>query len=82
MPAQEEHSHHGLPKQVEEEDHLVNRAAPGISYFTPLQDPPAGTALGTKNGKEIPKLFKPLKIRGLTLPNRIAVSLLILRLSC
>jgi hypothetical protein len=26
----DEHSHHGLPKQVEEENSLTNRAAPGV----------------------------------------------------
>ncbi|KAF2242290.1 FMN-linked oxidoreductase [Trematosphaeria pertusa] len=70
-----QHSHHGLPKQVEGENHLRNKAAPGISYFTPLQDPPAGTAIGMKDGSDkIPKLFTPLKLRGLTLQNRIALS--------
>ncbi|PSN75603.1 FMN-linked oxidoreductase [Corynespora cassiicola Philippines] len=74
MPA-EAHSHHALPKGVEGENHLVNRAAPGITYFTPQQDPVAGTALGMKDGStKIPKLFTPLKIRGVTLQNRIAVS--------
>ncbi|CAI6332077.1 unnamed protein product [Periconia digitata] len=68
------HSHHGVPKEVEGEDRLENRPAPGVSYFTPLQDPPAGTALGMKDGSDnIPKLFEPLKIRGLTLQNRIGV---------
>ncbi|KAF2734410.1 FMN-linked oxidoreductase [Polyplosphaeria fusca] len=56
-----EHSHHGLPEQ--------------ISYFTPKQDPPAGTALTMKDGSEkFPKLFTPLKLRGLTMQNRIALS--------
>ncbi|SMQ49684.1 unnamed protein product [Zymoseptoria tritici ST99CH_3D7] len=55
--------------------HLVNRPAPNTSYFTPLQDPPAGTAL-VEDGKKdaVPKLFRPLKIRGLTLQNRIMLS--------
>ncbi|KAH8647252.1 putative NADH oxidase [Xylariales sp. PMI_506] len=43
--------------------------APGISYFTPAQDPPAGTQL---NGDS--KLFSPLTIRGLTLQNRMFLS--------
>ncbi|KAL1596918.1 NADH-dependent flavin oxidoreductase [Nothophoma quercina] len=69
------HSHHALPKDIPTEGHLRNIAAPGISYFTPLQDPPAGTALGMTNGSDkIPKLFTPLKIRGLQMQNRIALS--------
>jgi 2,4-dienoyl-CoA reductase-like NADH-dependent reductase (Old Yellow Enzyme family) len=48
---------------------------PQISYFTPLQDPPSGTASDPQpNGASIPKLFTPLKIRGLTLQNRILLS--------
>ncbi|KAF2279096.1 FMN-linked oxidoreductase [Westerdykella ornata] len=70
-----EHSHHGSNVQVKGENHLENKAAPGISYFTPLQDPPAGTALTMKDGSsKIPKLFTPIKLRGLTLQNRIALS--------
>ncbi|KAF2472425.1 FMN-linked oxidoreductase [Lindgomyces ingoldianus] len=70
-----EHSHHALPKEVEGEPHNVNKAAPGISYFTPAQDPPAGTAIRMKDGSsKIPKLFTPLKLRGLTLQNRIMLS--------
>jgi hypothetical protein len=69
---------------------IPNKAAPGvcpncsfqppsnttqISYFTPLQDPPSGTASDPQpNDKPIPKVFKPLTIRGLTLQNRILLS--------
>jgi 2,4-dienoyl-CoA reductase-like NADH-dependent reductase (Old Yellow Enzyme family) len=70
-----EHSHHGTNVTVEGEDHNTNRAAPGISYFTPQQDPPAGTALSMKDGSsKLPKLFTPLTLRGLTFQNRIALS--------
>ena len=52
-----------------------NIPAPGVSYFTPLQDPPAGTAVVPQpNGKPIPKLFQPLTIRGVTFQNRIFVA--------
>lgn len=45
-----------------------------IPYFTPLQDPPAGTAFDPQeSGKPIPKLFQPLKLRGMTMQNRIMV---------
>ncbi|KAF1850242.1 FMN-linked oxidoreductase [Cucurbitaria berberidis CBS 394.84] len=69
------HSHHAIPKDIPEDDSLRNKAAPGISYFTPQQSPPAGTALGMLDGSsKIPKLFTPLKLRGLELQNRIALS--------
>ncbi|KAI9672962.1 MAG: hypothetical protein M1817_003126 [Caeruleum heppii] len=52
-----------------------NRPAPGISYFTPAQDPPAGTASDPQpDGSRPPKLFQPLRLRGLTLHNRIMLS--------
>jgi hypothetical protein len=52
-----------------------NEAAPGIPYYTPAQNPAPGTALESQvSGKPIPKLFTPLKIRGVTMQNRIWVS--------
>lgn len=53
---------------------MENRPAPGIPYFTPLQSPPAGAALVTDDNAKVPKLFQPLKLRGLTLQNRIMLS--------
>ena len=44
-------------------------------YFTPAQVPPTGTALEQPEGKEVPALFRPIKIRGVTFQNRIFVSL-------
>ncbi|KAL3431589.1 hypothetical protein BDV09DRAFT_198575 [Aspergillus tetrazonus] len=38
-------------------------------YFTPSQEPPAGTALDPS--LSLPKLFTPLEIRGLTVQNRL-----------
>ncbi|KDR80227.1 hypothetical protein GALMADRAFT_61931 [Galerina marginata CBS 339.88] len=53
----------------------VNAAAPGAPYYTPFQDPPAGRAfVPQKSGKPIPKLFQPLKIRGVEFQNRIFLS--------
>lgn len=50
------------------------KPASGISYFTPAQEPPAGTAADPQSDEaQIPKLFRPLKVRGLTLHNRIGV---------
>ncbi|PYI09779.1 FMN-linked oxidoreductase [Aspergillus sclerotiicarbonarius CBS 121057] len=54
---------------------LVNTPAPGISYFTPAQDPPAGTAANPQtSGKPVPKLFQPLTIRGVTFQNRLGLA--------
>jgi len=67
-------SHHNIHHKPETEAHFENRPAPGISYFTPAQVPPAGTALVVDGQKNVPKLFRPLKLRGLTLQNRIMLS--------
>ena len=65
-------SHHAVPQASNGgETHHVNRPTPGISYFTPAQCPPAGTAI---DEKPVPKLFSPLKVRGITLQNRIMLS--------
>jgi hypothetical protein len=54
---------------------IENKRAPGISYFTPAQEPPAGTAANPQSdGSAPPKLFQPLSVRGLTFHNRIGVS--------
>ncbi|KAI0554505.1 hypothetical protein F4679DRAFT_526316 [Xylaria curta] len=51
---------------------LDNVGAQGISYFTPAQDPPAGTGLASKkDGGSIPKLFTPITLRGVTFQNRL-----------
>ena len=39
-------------------------------YYTPAQNPPSGTALS----KDPPKLFTPLRLRGIELQNRIMLS--------
>lgn len=53
---------------------VPTKPAEGISYFTPAQSPPAGTARDPQtSGKPIPKLFKPLTIRGTTFHNRLGV---------
>ncbi|KAF9009938.1 hypothetical protein BDQ17DRAFT_1347177 [Cyathus striatus] len=50
-----------------------NVPAEGISYFTPAQKPPAGTAISPED-KLVPKVFQPLTIRGTVFQNRIWVS--------
>lgn len=71
-------SHHAIPEAKEQDlsrQTLENKAATGISYFTPAQDPPAGTASDPQpDGSHPPRLFQPLKLRGVTLQNRIMVS--------
>ncbi|KAG6908056.1 hypothetical protein DXG01_006362 [Tephrocybe rancida] len=53
----------------------MNVPAPNVPYFTPAQMVPSSTALDHQpNGNAIPKLFQPLKIRGLELQNRIMLS--------
>jgi hypothetical protein len=71
-------SHHGVPeadKQNFKHQDIANYpAGPGIPYYTPAQTPPAGTASDPQpDGSHPPKLFQPLKLRGLTLQNRIMV---------
>ena len=52
-----------------------NKAAENVSFFTPAQVPAPGTASEYQpSGKQIPKLFTPIKIRGITMQNRIWVS--------
>lgn len=54
---------------------LYSAPAPGISYFTPHQEKPAGTAVVPQpDGRPIPTLFRPLKIRGVEFQNRIFLS--------
>lgn len=45
---------------------IDNAAAEGISYYTPAQEPPAGTQVEGST-----KLFSPITIRGVTFPNRL-----------
>lgn len=54
---------------------IVVEPAPGLSYFTPAQNPPAGTAQDPQtSGKPVPKLFQPLTIRGVTFQNRLGLA--------
>ncbi|KAI1075154.1 FMN-linked oxidoreductase [Whalleya microplaca] len=74
----EGHPHHAIAAgqpAVPEQHGIPNKPAKGVPFFTPAQEPPAGTALDPQpDGRPIPKLFTPLQIRGLTLQNRIIVS--------
>lgn len=57
---------------------LPNKGVEGLSYFTPAQDPVAGsTKTHTTQDDDVsvvPKLFEPLKIRNVEFQNRIFVS--------
>ncbi|OCH92583.1 FMN-linked oxidoreductase [Obba rivulosa] len=54
---------------------IISPAAPNVPYFTPAQNPPVGAAIVPQpDGKPVPKLFQPLKIRGLEVHNRIFLS--------
>lgn len=85
------HAHHSVPEtdikksasapeiRTEEVQNaskgIPNRGAKDVSFYTPEQAPPAGTALDPQpSGQSIPKLFTPLKIRDMTMQNRIMVS--------
>ncbi|CRK23855.1 hypothetical protein BN1708_013831, partial [Verticillium longisporum] len=48
----------------------VNQPAKGVPFYTPAQEPAAGTALSSNP----PTLFTPLQIRSKTLANRLVVS--------
>lgn len=76
MPEAREAHHNVLEagKQDFSGQNIANEPAQGIGYYTPAQNPPAGTASDPQpDGSRPPKLFQPLKIRGLTLQNRILV---------
>lgn len=47
--------------------------AKGVPFWVPEQQVPPGTGLEGPDGK-LPKLFTPIKIRGIEMPNRIWVS--------
>ncbi|RSL71805.1 hypothetical protein CEP54_001113 [Fusarium duplospermum] len=50
---------------------IVNTGAKDVSFYTPIQDPPAGTPWDPQREGS---LFSPLKLRNLTLRNRVIVS--------
>ncbi|KAI1616442.1 hypothetical protein EDD37DRAFT_77656 [Exophiala viscosa] len=54
---------------------IPSPGAPGVPFYTPVQSYPSGSATNPQpDGRPIPKVFQPLKIRGLTLHNRIMLS--------
>ena len=69
--------HHNVQEAVHQNlpyECIPNLPAKGVSYYTPAQSPPAGTASDPQlDGSHLPKLFQPLKLRGVTFQNRIMV---------
>ncbi|KAL5043037.1 hypothetical protein BDW71DRAFT_131227 [Aspergillus fruticulosus] len=54
---------------------VENTPAAGIPYFTPAQNPPAGTAASPQtSGNAVPKLYTPLTVRGVTFQNRLGLA--------
>ena len=54
---------------------IENTPAPNASFYTPYQETPSGAAANPQSdGSAPPKLFTPLKIRKMTLQNRIFLS--------
>ncbi|KAF9879139.1 NADH: flavin oxidoreductase/NADH oxidase [Colletotrichum karsti] len=49
----------------------ANKPAPNVPFYTPAQEPPAGTPLDAATA---PTLFQPLRIRDLRINNRVWVS--------
>ena len=60
-------------QQQEEPQYLYVPAAKGVPFWVPEQDRNPGRAIAGPDG-EVPRLFAPLKIREIELPNRIWVS--------
>ncbi|KAF4830402.1 NADPH dehydrogenase afvA [Colletotrichum tropicale] len=50
----------------------ANKPAPNVPFYTPAQEPPAGTPVDAS--PPAPTLFQPLRIRDLTINNRVWVS--------
>ena len=63
----------GMPKPAKDIKCLDVPGAKGVPFWVPEQQTPPGTGLEGPNGK-LPKLFTPIKIRGVEMPNRIWVS--------
>jgi 2,4-dienoyl-CoA reductase-like NADH-dependent reductase (Old Yellow Enzyme family) len=82
MTVQQQQPSHGLPvlttqngTQVENASHEIvkNIASKAVDYFNPEQIPAPGLGLSGPSNS-LPKIFTPIKIRGMTMPNRIWVS--------
>lgn len=52
----------------------VNKAAPGVPFYTPAQEPAIGSVEDEGQAGSAPTLFQPIKVRGLEQQNRVVVS--------
>ncbi|KAI0042481.1 FMN-linked oxidoreductase [Auriscalpium vulgare] len=55
----------------------LNKGVPGAKEFYPINEPSIGSSMSPDvfhQNKELPALFKPLTLRGVTFPNRVFVS--------
>ncbi|KAI9717945.1 MAG: hypothetical protein M1828_007037 [Chrysothrix sp. TS-e1954] len=72
------HAHHMVPEARDQNfssENIINSPAPGISYYTPAQTPASGTASTPQpDGRAVPKLFRPLRLRGVEFQNRVFLS--------
>lgn len=59
----------------------ASKPAARVPFYTPVQDPPCGTALHL-DPEATPTLFRPLTIRGVTLVNRFVVSPMVGPIHC
>ncbi|CAG1963974.1 unnamed protein product [Fusarium graminearum] len=66
-------SQNGTEPQDANKEVVQNVAAKGVQYFNPEQLPAPGLGINGPNNT-LPKVFTPIKIRGMTMPNRIWVS--------
>lgn len=80
MTIQQRKTHQDLPvfasktfTKDQDNDTIHNLPAKGFPFFTPAQQVAPGTGMSGPNDS-LPKLFTPLKIRGVELPNRTWVS--------
>ena len=73
---------HPIPTTIKDNEipvpknRLENIGAPNVPFYTPVQKIPSGAAIIHKDASSssLPLLFQPLKLRGVTLQNRIVVS--------
>ncbi|CAF3505573.1 unnamed protein product [Fusarium graminearum] len=63
-------SQNGTEPQDANKEVVQNVAAKGVQYFNPEQLPAPGLGINGPNNT-LPKVFTPIKIRGMTMPNRI-----------
>jgi NADH:flavin oxidoreductase / NADH oxidase family len=70
-----DHKHQAHGATTTDKKIIENTPAKNVSFYTPEQTIPSGAAQNPQSdGSAPPKLFTPLKIKNLTLQNRIFLS--------